>query len=129
MCTQGLSAPVWDQTQTDPLPCARGLNMSTWDWPSTAVYPRASEASVRPFSRPKFCPHATVEARIKEPVLIRTLAPFTQQKKLPRVNPGSTWVELALVDMCSVNACLLGLSPGKLNPGLVCVHITKIYVG
>ena len=25
MCTQGLSAPVWDQTQTDPLPCARGL--------------------------------------------------------------------------------------------------------
>ena len=26
MCTQGLSAPVWDQTQTDPLPCARGLS-------------------------------------------------------------------------------------------------------
>ena len=28
MCTQGLSAPVWDQTQTDPLSCARGLNQS-----------------------------------------------------------------------------------------------------
>ena len=24
---QGLSAPVWEQTQTDPLPCARGLNL------------------------------------------------------------------------------------------------------
>ena len=28
MCTHGLSAPVWDQTQTDPLPCARGLNLT-----------------------------------------------------------------------------------------------------
>ena len=26
VCTQGLSAPVWDQSQTDPLPCARSLS-------------------------------------------------------------------------------------------------------
>ena len=41
MCTQGLSAPVWDQTQTDPLPCARGLNLNTrsirkFYWPSAS---------------------------------------------------------------------------------------------
>ena len=31
MCTQGLPAPVWDQTQTDPLPCARGLRQLNAD--------------------------------------------------------------------------------------------------
>ena len=40
---------------------------------------------------------------------------FTLREKLPRVNPGSTWVESTHVDFCSVNAHLPGLSPGKLN--------------
>ena len=41
---------------------------------------------------------------------------FTLQKKLPSVNPGSTWVELTNVDFSSVNAYVPGLNLGKLNP-------------
>ena len=43
-------------------------------------------------------------------------SPVYTTKKLPRVNPGSTWVELTHVDFCSVNAYLPGLNPDKLNP-------------
>ena len=53
------------------------------------------------------------------------------------MNPGSSWVELAHVDFCSVNAYLPGLNPGKqptyggglslpgVQPGWVCVYTTK----
>ena len=43
-------------------------------------------------------------------------SPVYDTEKLPRVNPGSTWVELTHVDFCSVNTHLPGLNPGKLNP-------------
>ena len=54
---------------------------------------------------------------------------FTLQKKLPRMNPVSIWVELTLVDFCSVNADLPnyggGLSLPEFKPGRYAFTLQK----